>query len=144
MIHRKLSLQSVLFTGRDQAEASAGWPHWAVISITESDDRPAALKDGWHSVLRLQFDDIDAPEQPYVLFSPAQAGQVIDFVTSVHDSTRVEGILVHCRAGISRSAAVAKWIAERYGLPYPAGYAHYNKHVYSTLRLAVFERHFGV
>jgi len=125
----------VIFTGRDQAEASVGWSHWAVISI--SGLNPAVLKDGWHSVLRLEFDDIDTPEEPYIFFSDSHANQIIDFVEEVQRGHEVEGILIHCQAGISRSAAVAKWIAEKYGLGFPEKYMLYNKHVYRTLREAM-------
>jgi len=136
-----MELKNVVFTGRDQAEASLGWPHWAVISI--SGLNPAVLKGGWHSVLRLEFDDVDTPEEPYIMFSPAHANQIIDFAEAARDSHEVEGILVHCQAGISRSAAVAKWIAEKYGLPYPDKYSLYNKYVYSTLRNELFQRMCG-
>lgn len=129
---RRLELKNVVFTGRDQAEASPAWPHWAVISI--SGMNPAVLKDGWHSVLRLEFDDIDVEEEPYIIFNELHAEQIIDFVTEACDSHEVEGILIHCQAGISRSAAVAKWIAERYELPFPDKYMLFNKHVYRVLR----------
>ena len=129
---RRVELKNVVFTGRDQAEASAAWPHWSVISI--SGLRPANLKEGWHSVLRLEFDDIDTEEEPYILFNEAHANRIIEFVTEVRDGHEIEGILVHCQAGISRSAAVAKWIAERYQLPFPNKYSLYNKHVYRVLR----------
>jgi len=59
---------------------------------------------------------------------------------ALRDSHEVEGVLVHCHAGISRSAAVAKWIAEKYELPYPERYMLYNKHVYRTLREAMNRR----
>ena len=35
--------------------------------------------------------------------------------------------------GISRSAAVSKFIAQIYNLEFPEGYSLYNRHVYSTL-----------
>jgi len=132
---RRLDLKNVIFTGRDQAEASAGWSHWAVISISRLN--PPVLREGWHSVLRLEFDDISEPENPYILFDEALAVQVIDFVEEVRDSHEVEGILVHCEAGISRSSAVAKWISKKYVLPFPSNYNLYNKHVYRTLREAM-------
>ena len=134
----RLELKNVVFTGRDQAEASAAWAHWAVISI--SGLNPANLKEGWHSVLRLEFDDIDVEEEPYILFNESQAEQISNVVTEAFDSHEVEGILIHCQAGISRSAAVAKWIAERYGLPFPNKYSLYNKHVYRVLRSAMMGR----
>jgi hypothetical protein len=39
------------------------------------------------------------------LFSNAQAVQIVDFVERIKD--KVNGILIHCEAGVSRSAAVA-------------------------------------
>ncbi len=130
---RKLELKHVIFTGRDQAEASLGWGHWAVISITQPGET-VALKEGWHSVLRLHFHDIDVPEEPYVLFNDQHANEIINFLEDVAETGEIEGALVHCQAGISRSAAVAKWIAERYGLGFPEKCMLYNKHVYRTLR----------
>lgn len=123
------------FTGRSQAEALYGRSHWAVISITQPGEK-VDLRSGWHSVLRLHFHDIDQPEDPYTLFDESHAKQIIDFVSAVNDSGQVEGILVHCQAGISRSAAVARWIADQCELPFPDGYSLYNKYVYRVLRLA--------
>lgn len=139
-MNRKLNLKNVIFAGRDQTEASPGWQHWAVISISEPDAPPAALQEGWHSILRLDFHDIDIQQEPYVMFTPDQAIQIIEFTKMIEGCNEVEGILVHCRAGISRSAAVAKWIAERYGLPFPETYMLYNKHVYKVLRSLDVER----
>lgn len=130
---RKLELKHVIFTGRDQAEASHGWGHWVVISITQPGET-VALKEGWHSVLRLHFHDIDVPEEPYTLFGDRHANEIIDFLEGVAETGEIEGILVHCQAGISRSAAVAKWVAERYDLSFPGQYMLYNKHVYRALR----------
>lgn len=142
-LNRRMELKNVVFTGRDQAEASIGWPHWAVISITA--EQPAALKEGWHSILRLEFDDIDVvgdfdTPKPYILFNDTHANRIIEFAEAVSESHKVEGILVHCQAGISRSAAVAKWISEKYQLPFAESYALYNKHVYRVLREEMLRR----
>ena len=84
-------------------------------------------------VHRLEFHDIEAErkDEPYVLMSEQQALELVNFVNSV--ASEVEGVIVHCRAGISRSAAVAKWIAEAYGIKFNHEYPHYNKHVYKLL-----------
>jgi protein-tyrosine phosphatase len=58
--------------------------------------------------------------------------KIIEFVACVHGSS-VEGIMVHCKAGISRSAAVAKYIADKYKLPFNHSYDRYNKQVYGML-----------
>jgi predicted protein tyrosine phosphatase len=55
----------------------------------------------------------------------------VDFVHRV--APKVVGIVVHCHAGISRSGAVAKWIAEQYKLDFNQDYQLFNKHVYRQL-----------
>ena len=125
-------LKRVIFMGRIEAEHEPARPDWVVISLSEWGTEPAKLRDGWRDVLRQEFHDIDVPQEPYDLFTPDQARQIISFVEAA-DAGSVKGVLVHCRAGISRSAAVAKWIALKYGLPFPDGYALYNKHVFRLL-----------
>ena len=140
-----MPLKKVIFTDRQSAEQSPAWPDWAAISISEPDWYPANLKQGWHDILRLEFHDIDQYAEPYVLFDQQQARDIIRFVGNCHDGG-VDGIVVHCKAGISRSAAVAKWIADCYNLAFPDGYSLYNKHVYRVLReqgLAGFESEEG-
>lgn len=128
-----MPLSTVLFCSQKEAQARPACPSWAVISITGSCTYPTNLKDGWERVLRLEFDDIDIEEEPYQMFTEQQAREVIAFV---QDCTLcgIDGILVHCHAGVSRSAAVSKWIADRYLLPFPSSYMLYNKHVYKVLR----------
>jgi predicted protein tyrosine phosphatase len=95
-------------------------PH-AIISITDPDKDLATFAPNQNriDILSLQFYDLedirhemaleDAAE--YVntfghgLFSNAQAVQIVDFVERIKD--KVNGILIHCEAGVSRSAAVA-------------------------------------
>jgi predicted protein tyrosine phosphatase len=57
--------------------------------------------------LRLEFDDIDAPDDnpEYVLATAEDILKVIDFVPLI--SQDGENVLIHCQAGISRSSAVA-------------------------------------
>ncbi len=125
-------LKHVIFTSQQSACSRPAWSNWAVISITDSGTDDSRLLSGWHNILRLVFDDIDHDDGEYVLCSEFHARAIIEFVERCNDE-KVEGILVHCRAGISRSAAVAKWISERYGMTFPVEYDQYNKHVYTTL-----------
>jgi predicted protein tyrosine phosphatase len=128
-----MPLQTVLFCSQSAAQKRTPWANWSIISITAACSYPANLKEGWKRVLRLEFDDVDRDEEPYILFSEQQARDIIEFVATAQKNG-TEGILVHCHAGISRSAAVARWIADTYRLPFPASYCLYNKHVYAILR----------
>ncbi|HZV99473.1 MAG TPA: hypothetical protein VFF74_10835 [Methylophilaceae bacterium] len=140
-------LRQVIYCGRPQAESAMPISSWAVISITEPGcpDGQARLQPGWHSVLRLEFHDLDAnsPEWDiaagqFVFMNEQHAHEVIEFVDRV--AGEVDTILVHCRAGISRSAAVAKFVANRFGLEFDHGYPLFNKHVFQTLEQAARKR----
>jgi hypothetical protein len=61
----------------------------------------------------------------------ADALKITQFVREV--APGVDGILVHCKAGVSRSAAVAKWIAKQFDVPFNHQYDRYNKFVYDML-----------
>jgi predicted protein tyrosine phosphatase len=130
-----MPIKHVIFTSQLSACERASWRNWVVISITDINFADAPLQPGWLDVLRLRFDDIsEISDDEYVRIGDVQARAIIQFVRRMHDDSRVEGILVHCWAGVSRSAAVAKWISERYGLSFPADHECYNKHVYNLLR----------
>lgn len=105
----------------------------SIISIN-SDNNLAKLDAGWLNKHYVIFSDIDReyPEYPKEkLFNEEQAIEIIKFIDSIKDDTEL--MFVHCDAGISRSAAVAKFIADIYELPFNHKYSLYNKHVYSTL-----------
>lgn len=124
-------LKTVLFCDRPTAERNAGQPDWAIISIAGISMK-ADLRDGWLDVLRLEFADTENVDDPFG-FNPLQAMQIDDFVEQAAGRGAI-GILVHCHAGISRSAAVAKWIAFRYELPFNHKYELFNRLVFQMLR----------
>lgn len=65
-------------------------------------------------------------------FSEAQARFIKEFV----ELNRDKRFIVHCWAGISRSAAVCKWLCEHLDGKLPPNlqnYKIYNKHVYNVL-----------
>jgi protein-tyrosine phosphatase len=66
--------------------------------------------------------------------SATHALDIVDFVHTI--APHVEGIMVHCKGGVSRSAAVAKWIANTFKLPFNHDYTAYNKYVYHQLNEA--------
>jgi len=109
---------------------------WAVISITHVDD-------GWpeitetetcEGVLRLLFADIDELRGEYVLFDKNHAEQILNFVKQM-DSAKVDTLIVHCKAGYSRSPAVAAALSEIYDQNSDAffQYCRPNMHVYKVL-----------
>ena len=144
-----MKFKHLRIASREQAEDTKPDMCSAVISIRDPGSKTVDLKRGWYAVLSLEFHDIDKDklgemsahlradiERHYAMMEPAHAQAIVTFVD---DAVRlgVEGFLVHCEAGISRSAAVAKWIAEHYHLPPlgPAVNAH-NRYVYRLLKEA--------
>ena len=117
-----------------------GDPRTALISITDPGD-PARLPEGWAAVLRLEFDDITPPfpvlicdgnqHRDLAPFDASMATQVLEFVGAVLPD--VNRIIVHCNAGISRSAAVARFLADDYGYRLHDKAEWANRHVLSVL-----------
>jgi predicted protein tyrosine phosphatase len=67
------------------------------------------------------------------LFNTNMAKKVVKFVENIEKSRRKHNLIIHCEAGRSRSAAIAKYVSERYGLPFPADYDYHNLLVYNLL-----------
>jgi len=102
-------------------------PH-VIISITNPGSRPAVIKENEYTldVLRLSFEDEEDTEKagwdirrleawekhfgPWRPFRKADAEAIRDLVTSCEP----EAVIVHCEAGISRSAATAAALAKHY------------------------------
>ena len=91
---------------------------WAMISIATKYDWPEFDEKNCVKATRLSFEDKDPsayllkddPNNPMKLFTEKQANMVIDFVEEVKD--KIEMLVVHCEAGISRSPAVAGAISK--------------------------------
>jgi protein-tyrosine phosphatase len=128
-------LKHVMFVNQNAAENNVGMPNWAVISITDVELKETAkIKQGWYAVHRSKFLDADLKSHLYeneVLMTEDQALEIVDYVHSI--APHVEGIIVHCRGGVSRSAAVAKWISMTFNLPFNHQYSLFNTHVYDQL-----------
>lgn len=113
--------RQVFALSRGDAEQLPRLETMAVISIT-APERPPANLDGFSSLLRLQFADVDfqqaelsrrAKEKLADAFSPAQAALILNFVE--HLPASVHTIIVHCEGGYSRSTAVALGLHRLYG-----------------------------
>lgn len=129
-------LKRVMFVSRNAIENLAGdWSDFALISIY--DPSPAAgminLK-AFRRAKSFHFHDV-VPEREYeeavVHMDEAQASDMVAFLHEIESD--VEGVLVNCGAGVSRSAAVAKWTCGSLRIPFNGRYDKYNKHVYKLL-----------
>jgi predicted protein tyrosine phosphatase len=99
-----------------------------MISITGSDHSRAKLRRRWFRVLRLLFDDVEVPACNAVHFDTTHAAEILAWLEKMGD--RVDKVFVQCHAGKHRSAAVAKYIPERYGISVGVHiYLDYNKRV---------------
>ena len=120
-----MTIKHVLFASRELAESLAGNPYMAVISITDPGS-PAARLDPlfWH-VLRLSFFDA-VPADEYLpapmpgMFDHHMAAQISEFVHTLHVAPFEISTMVHCEFGVSRSAAVALFVAALTGAPLAA------------------------
>lgn len=110
-------IESVDFWPRVAAESFLFTPLHAVISITCPNQAPARI-GGSGDLLRLSFYDLtEDPEHPdfppSTLFTEEQAQLLHSFLRRLHDARENYQLVVHCEAGVSRSAAVAL-VAEAY------------------------------
>ena len=80
-----------------------------IISITgfEEEENEFVEQPNIIDILRLKFDDV-GPNDPHS-FQPEYAEEIVEFVDRYKDEA--ERILVHCGAGVSRSAGVGAAIA---------------------------------
>ena len=133
-------MRRVIFVSQRQAESMRPPRAAALISITDPHRPLANLSSNWTAVLRVAFDDVDAitfPGQDLQLreISACQVADIAGFIAA--EWPRCKRFVVHCRHGVSRSAAVAKAIAEASGLWFPPEYNEYNRFVYLALRRPV-------
>lgn len=139
-------LRRVLFLSQARAEAMIPPHAAALLSITDVTAPVARLREGWAAVLRLGFDDVDpedrlfqefmlGDEEDYVPLTPVQAAEIAGFVRDI--AGRCSCLVVHCRYGQSRSAAVAKAVCDAYGLRFPRDYELHNPYVYRNVQRAL-------
>jgi len=125
-------IQRVNFINRGSMQNMYPLPTWAAISISEEVE--TKLHHGWYAIHRACFHDADPAksfDEMKTLMNSAHAAEIVAFVESV--APYVEIMFVNCMGGISRSAAVAKWIAARFDLPFDQDYTLYNHHVYRLM-----------
>jgi predicted protein tyrosine phosphatase len=110
---------------REKAEAYVGTVPYGLVSITDPDAPEAKLQPDplRVAVLRLAFHDFtqtpeefearmaEAEDQPgeWMLPSAVHAQAIVGFLRSV--APKIEKLVIHCEAGVSRSAAVGAALA---------------------------------
>lgn len=122
------------------AECLIDQPNLVVISILEGAALPADLMMPEERVLRLTFHDVNPAIERYLdgleLFDLQHARQINSWIRQWQEQPEAFDFVCHCRGGISRSAAVATYIADSTGCAFPrrsdAGEA--NQHVLRILR----------
>ena len=100
-------IKTVCFIAQNVAETIDPDYSTAMISI-RSPKFEVNLQSGWKHLHISEFNDIDRKMYPWKLFDKEQARAMIDFLDNLPD--HVDAVIVHCEAGISRSAAVALFI----------------------------------
>lgn len=136
-------LQRVHFVSRAAAEATPGHPGALLVSLHDPGSPPPALQHGWRALLQLAFFDADddmaefAAREGLALCEPADAVRIVRFLDHWHaQRDGPTDVVAHCEQGISRSAAVAKFCARRYGLDFPWDYPFANRRVLRLLHEA--------
>jgi len=134
MIYRTNHMEKIVdYYPRYMIEGMSAPDNSVLISIRDQYQEEAMVDLNWNAILRLTFDDADKNGD---LFDNDQAKEVVTFL-EIHSD---KNIYVHCHYGVSRSAAVALFIAEDQGrLLFCKGIKQYNdppqfnRHVYRTL-----------
>jgi predicted protein tyrosine phosphatase len=112
--------------------------NYALISIRESsvdlseDDFPYHVLNEYKTHI-IQFDDIDRPDDILRLFEYQVGMGIFEFSQYLNELPESLHLIVHCHAGVSRSAAIVRALAQFYELPYNEKYDLYNKHVYREM-----------
>lgn len=115
-----------------------------LISIRAVDDEKPEFEGHWDRVLYLEFADLNDGTS-LSAFKPHQAKEVLEFAAEAFKHQAA--MAVHCHAGVSRSGAVALFLAEIYGLKLlkegaacSPEYRVYNTYVYRLLH----NEHFAI
>lgn len=101
--------------GQGTAERYEPKPRSLCISITCPTVPLASLRDGWASVLRLQFidDQWNAHMKPHDY--ERIAAKVLEYLIML--TGKIDHIVIHCTVGVSRSVSLAQAIRVYYGIP---------------------------
>lgn len=135
----------VEFVTRSEAEEMEPVKFTGVIAIASPCGGSSDLRPGWDPVLRLEFEDAEGLEEFEAmceaegiyhaeprLFGAEHADAILSWLDRYEDG--LERIVVHCDDNQRRSAAVARFIADRYGIEeFNRENDEYNQLVLNTL-----------
>lgn len=110
-------IRSVDFISQMEAEALPGTPlqaDVALISIATPGERPPKLPHFFER-LSLAFHDVEGVKEPWIACNDEHAKAILEFVARIHSQEKAWRCIVHCKAGISRSEAVALYVTEATG-----------------------------
>lgn len=107
-------MNAIRFLPRVAAGAYRPQAGSVLISIHDISEPPLQPQPGWAAVHYQRFHDTDGGQAGLELFSAEQARAILAFAA---EHAQAPELVVHCQMGQSRSAAVALYLAERYGVP---------------------------
>lgn len=110
-----MAYTSIDFVSQSELHYMDGSDDTIVISIRNPHTDPARVAPAFKDKLFLAFDNTDYPSPGLVRFSEAMAEEILAFVTKYEGVA--SRIVVNCMAGETRSAGVACYLSEKYGVP---------------------------
>lgn len=129
-----MAIETVTIMNREEACLVQPTTDMLFISIT-CPDEPAPIQDGYGGLLRVEFDDVDEKAMKDLLykgygwkftpFDNDHARKIVDFLENFHNTPYTFHLIVHCDAGISRSSAVGKFVAQWLDTPSPLERQHH-------------------
>lgn len=115
-------INSVIYMGKNLVGKWLPAHNLPIAAISFSDPGSARPSFSWHSgpLLELSFHDVrnEFYDEPSILPGPTKeiAESIAGFVQEIQDDQLTFNLLVNCHEGSSRSAAVAKYVSEKYGV----------------------------
>ena len=110
-------IRSVDFVSKLEAQQLTSSQDVAMISINGILAIPPAL-NRFYRLLSLEFEDVGQADA-FGAFNRQQAQAIVDFVAGLHAEPKAVELVVHCKAGVSRSAAIARYVADTTGCLFP-------------------------
>ena len=124
-------MKKLMFISRNPAENLTGnWGNWAMISITNPDETYVKFLALFKDKLHPRFTDAASHHE----MTDADAMKIIEFCYGV-DLDSLDGLVIHCTDGTSRSSAVARWVSLNFLIPFSYKYERYNRHVFNLLQV---------